>query len=84
MQTKESFLAWNDDEQNERMGASMSSLPTTAKATARTKPFSSTPPQAHARNPVIIDIVKNSSYLGKDNDLISQQKKYKTYNNNIL
>ena len=56
----------------------MSSLPTTAKATTRSKPFSSTPPQAHARNPVIIDIVKNSAYLGKDNDLISQQKNYIT------
>ncbi len=71
LQTKESFLAWNDDEQTERMGASMSSLPTTAKATVRTKPFSSSSssPQTSARNPVIVDIIKNAAYLGKDKAL---------------
>lgn len=63
LQSKESFLAWYDDEKNERMRVSTSALPTTAKDTEAIY----SPPLS--RNPVIIDVVKDAGYLGIIGDI---------------
>ena len=62
LQSKESFLAWNDGYENgtKIKSGSTSALPIIPRVYGDNKDVTTTP----SRNPVIMDIAKNSDYLG--------------------
>lgn len=67
LQSKESFLAWNDGYENEIKvkSGSTSALPTTPKKVYGDNKDDTMPqPLPPSRNPVIMDIAKNADYLG--------------------